>query len=394
MTEIVRVNTSEPVKRISLKDLMLTTDENNKEKPANINTEYKLEDIFNQSLKNKSKDNKPVKVIDFVNKNLSPEKTEKNLFTSSISDHINGYQKPKTVELAEGVTYKEYISNNNSPTETIRAVNISPEKLSKLNVDFSRSSSLNFNDIAKNSNTLVVMNGTFMTSTDASGRPAGDIVGKEFGKVPAKDISKGEKSGKFTISENTVISNIEKRYSFAIDKNNKATIFRGGIDNPAIKPDSNHSADNYNFSLGGGVLLFDKSSSSGKILFNQVKPSNDDKFNSEYLKNNDSRITGKGQGGEPSRIAPRSAMGIMPDGSVVMVNSSEGKYRRTNGAGTTPYELAKIMKDMGCISAVMFDGGGAPVMIAKDKNGKTITHTTPHESGGYGNNKSMIILNK
>lgn len=309
------------------------------------------------------------------------------------SGQLTGYNKPKTTQLASGINYSEFTHKSGKEQETVRAITLSPSSISKLGVSFSRNSNINFEQTAARKDVLAVMNGTFFTGPDPIGKPAGDVVGTEYGQMNSKDISNKEKKGAFTTSERTVLGNIEKRYSFAVDNNGKAVVFRGGVDNSATTPNGGHLANQYKMSLGGGVLLFDKSNTDGKKMYDLISNGNSS-YNKQYANLNDDRIIKSGNGGDPDRVAPRSAMGIMSDGSVVIMNASEGKYRKTKGAGMTPYELAKTMKEMGCVTAVMFDGGGAPVMIAKDNKGKTVTHTTPHESDGYGNNKSVIVINK
>lgn len=305
---------------------------------------------------------------------------------------ISGYKEPKVTQLATGITYNEYIHSSGDKKETIRAITLNTSNLNKLDVNFSRNSSLNFEKVAKQSDVLAVMNGTFFTGNQANGKPAGDIIGTEFGELSDIDKKFYEKKGAFTIAEDSIISNIENRYSFSIDNNGKATVFRGGIDNLTVMNGKNYS-NQFKMSIGGGVLLFDTSNTDGKKMYDSIG-NGKNSFNSVYKNNNDERIVKSGNGGDPSRIAPRSAMGILSDGSVVMINASEGIYRKPGGNGMTPYDLAKAMKEMGCVTAIMFDGGGAPTMIAKDQNGKIVTHTTPHESDGYGNNKSMIVINK
>lgn len=56
---------------------------------------------------------------------------------------------------------------------------------------------------------------------------------------------------------------------------------------------------------------------------------------------------------------PRSAIGIRPNGSVILL-TVDG--RQQNSAGMSLFELAKIMKWLGCTSAINLDGGGSTTL--------------------------------
>lgn len=56
---------------------------------------------------------------------------------------------------------------------------------------------------------------------------------------------------------------------------------------------------------------------------------------------------------------PRTAIGIKPDGSVLML-TVDG--RQQNSAGMSLFELTKIMKWLGCSSAINLDGGGSTTL--------------------------------
>ncbi len=56
---------------------------------------------------------------------------------------------------------------------------------------------------------------------------------------------------------------------------------------------------------------------------------------------------------------PRSAIGIKPDGSVLLL-TVDG--RQKNSAGMNLFELAKVMKWLGCSSAINLDGGGSTTL--------------------------------
>lgn len=297
-------------------------------------------------------------------------------FVSDIESKINtpnSYLLKNKTSLKDGVDFFEFSNGNDK--KTVRAVEINKNSLKDINVLFSRNSSLNVDKLNKDPKNLMVMNGTFFTGTGSNGRTAGDVKGSES----SSSLKPTDTKGLITNSEKSVRAEIEQRFSFAIDKNGKAEIFRGGLDEDNQK--------DIKVSIGGGVLLFDSKNSN---LYKSL--SNENNYEKEYLNKNDKRITSSGQGGDPNRATPRSAIGIMPDGGVVFVNIGEGKYRRAGGM--TPYQVAKTLKDMGCSSAIMLDGGGAPVMKVKDQNGKVISNTSPDISGGYGNNKSFLVVKK
>ncbi|SOD19975.1 phosphodiester glycosidase family protein [Pedobacter xixiisoli] len=56
---------------------------------------------------------------------------------------------------------------------------------------------------------------------------------------------------------------------------------------------------------------------------------------------------------------PRTAIGIKPDGSVLLL-TVDG--RQQNSAGMSLFELTKIMKWLGCTSAINLDGGGSTAL--------------------------------
>jgi exopolysaccharide biosynthesis protein len=59
---------------------------------------------------------------------------------------------------------------------------------------------------------------------------------------------------------------------------------------------------------------------------------------------------------------PRSAIGVKPDGTVLLL-TVDG--RQQNSAGMSLFELAKIMKWLGCSSAINLDGGGSTTLWVK-----------------------------
>ena len=67
---------------------------------------------------------------------------------------------------------------------------------------------------------------------------------------------------------------------------------------------------------------------------------------------------------------PRTAIGMIEKGHYVMV-VSDG--RTSESAGLTLYQLAGVMKDLGCTEAYNLDGGGSTTMVF---NGNVINKPT------------------
>ena len=61
---------------------------------------------------------------------------------------------------------------------------------------------------------------------------------------------------------------------------------------------------------------------------------------------------------------PRSAVGYKNDGTFIIV-TIDG--REKDSVGMTLYELAKLMKNIGCEYAMNFDGGSSSAMYIKGK---------------------------
>lgn len=76
---------------------------------------------------------------------------------------------------------------------------------------------------------------------------------------------------------------------------------------------------------------------------------------------------------------PRSAVGIDQTGTVVTIVAVDG--RRTDSKGMTQTELGYLMADLGCYTALNFDGGGSTLM-AVDNNGEKEVVNSPSD-GGY-----------
>lgn len=76
------------------------------------------------------------------------------------------------------------------------------------------------------------------------------------------------------------------------------------------------------------------------------------------------------------KTAARTAFGITPDG-YAMILTVAGSGQDPESTGLSLVDLAKLMKDLGCISAINFDGGASSTMSVRlDKSGSTHELTT------------------
>jgi exopolysaccharide biosynthesis protein len=80
---------------------------------------------------------------------------------------------------------------------------------------------------------------------------------------------------------------------------------------------------------------------------------------------------------------PRTAVGYTEDGRFIMVtvDGREGK-----SIGMTLYELANLMKELGCYNAMNLDGGGSSQMYI---NGKVVNK--PSSKGGYAVSNALTL---
>jgi len=76
---------------------------------------------------------------------------------------------------------------------------------------------------------------------------------------------------------------------------------------------------------------------------------------------------------------PRTAIGLDESGTKVTLLVLDG--RRNDARGMTQTELAKLMEEMGCYTALNFDGGGSSLMAIEER-GEHICANTPSD-GGY-----------
>lgn len=68
---------------------------------------------------------------------------------------------------------------------------------------------------------------------------------------------------------------------------------------------------------------------------------------------------------------PRSAIGIKPNGKVILL-TIDGRHE--NSAGASLFELTKIMRWLGCTSAINLDGGGSTTLWVNDAQGDGVVN--------------------
>lgn len=80
---------------------------------------------------------------------------------------------------------------------------------------------------------------------------------------------------------------------------------------------------------------------------------------------------------------PRTAIGYTKDNDLILI-AADG--REGSSIGLTLYELAGLMKSLGCINAINLDGGGSTVMYV---NGRIVNH--PAQTGGIALSNAIVI---
>jgi hypothetical protein len=91
-------------------------------------------------------------------------------------------------------------------------------------------------------------------------------------------------------------------------------------------------------------------------------------------------------------VHPRTAIGIKADGSVfvVAVDGRQSNY----SVGLTLNELGKMMKDMGAVDSMTFDGGGSTTMVVQENNGKPEVVNRPSDGVARSVGNGLIIKGK
>jgi exopolysaccharide biosynthesis protein len=103
----------------------------------------------------------------------------------------------------------------------------------------------------------------------------------------------------------------------------------------------------------------------------------------------DGRILAKG--GDPTY--PQTAVGHTADHHLVLF-VSDGRQPKFS-AGMTYEELAKILKGLGAVDAIAFDGGGSATMVMTDPDGEPKVLNRPSDgSERYVGNNLAVIINR
>ncbi len=88
---------------------------------------------------------------------------------------------------------------------------------------------------------------------------------------------------------------------------------------------------------------------------------------------------------------PRTAIGVRPDGSVVML-VVDGRNETANGSyGATLIDLALMLQQMGCTYGMNFDGGGSSTMVTK-LGGQYVVNNDPSDSSPRAIANSLLVI--
>lgn len=288
----------------------------------------------------------------------------------------SGYRASRSLNVGHGIVYRQFEqgkANPSDPRYTLRALLITSPAFKQLQVLFSDTYDrpLYTQTVLERPGVMGLMSWCFF------GRiPAGDMIGERCSGRGASC-----KPGIYHLAEKRTGKNIDLRYTAALNHYGQWRFFRGGLGADSRKW--------YRLAMGGGVLLFDQSQT--PELYKAVGTS---RYEGLYTSSryNHTDIVSSGQAGYPKRAAPRSALGLLADGSLVFVNLGEGKYRFDGGS--TPARLALLMKQLGTVKAIMFDGGGAPQMIFRNAQGRQLVRTYPElsRSSNYQYNYAFLTL--
>ncbi|AHF15482.1 hypothetical protein NIASO_10610 [Niabella soli DSM 19437] len=84
---------------------------------------------------------------------------------------------------------------------------------------------------------------------------------------------------------------------------------------------------------------------------------------------------------------PRTAVGSTAKGKIILL-VADG--RNTNAAGLNLEELAKIMRWLGCVDAVNFDGGGSSTLWLKNKG--VVNHPSDNKKWDHGGQRKVANI--
>ncbi len=85
---------------------------------------------------------------------------------------------------------------------------------------------------------------------------------------------------------------------------------------------------------------------------------------------------------------PRTAVGIMPDGTVVIIVVDGRQPAISNGASLA--EMAILLREMGCINGLELDGGGSSTFVLKEDSSFVTKNNV--SSGGTLRNVATSLL--
>lgn len=132
----------------------------------------------------------------------------------------------------------------------------------------------------------------------------------------------------------------------------------------------------------GSLMMFDENNA----MFKNGLPSDIYQaftFGPRLIENNELMVTERSEVGQSSASNPRTAIGMIEPLHYIIVVSEGRLY---DGDGMKLYELANIMKDLGCKTAYNLDGGSSTTLYF---NGEVIN--TPGRSDGSERDISDII---
>lgn len=93
---------------------------------------------------------------------------------------------------------------------------------------------------------------------------------------------------------------------------------------------------------------------------------------------------------------PRTSIGVMDDGKVVIVSVEDLHYNKNNGVSTctglTLIQLADFMRYFGCFDAANFDGGGSSQLVVKE-NGSYVVKTRSSDTGSTEVTSTRSVIN-
>lgn len=109
-------------------------------------------------------------------------------------------------------------------------------------------------------------------------------------------------------------------------------------------------------------------------------------FGPALINNGDIKVTTSSEVSQSMTSNPRTAIGIIDNLHYVLV-VSDG--RTSDNEGLTLYELANVMKNLGCSTAYNLDGGGSSTMYF---NGKVVNNPTNGQSSGQRKVSDIIYV--